>query len=47
MKKNLFVLLSVTVLIFLYAAAISSLEPHVLWESLDKQGSQYEACHEQ
>ena len=35
------------VLIFLYAAAISSLEPHVLWGSLDKQGSQYEACHEQ
>lgn len=35
------------VLIFVYAAAISSLEPHVLWEALDKQANQYEACHEQ
>jgi paraquat-inducible protein A len=40
------------VLIFVYAAATASLEPHLLWECLDKQankhqGNQYETCHEQ
>jgi paraquat-inducible protein A len=34
-------------LIFTYAAATASLEPHVLWECLDEQsGGQREVCHE-
>lgn len=35
------------VLIFTYAAAMSSLEPHLLWQALDEQANQYDACHEQ